>query len=166
MSRPCPKLAYKFFGPYKIIGRVGSLAYKLELPTGSQIHPVFHVSQLKPFTVDYSPVFNQLPAPPDLTVGDLIPQAILERRLVKKGNAAIPQVLVHWRTLSPASATWENYNVLKPLFPEVDLAEGDPSQEGANVTHSSPSNQPDEEADSKAPVPQRKESESQEDGEE
>ena len=75
-------------------------------------------------------------------------------------------MLVHWRTLSPASATWENYNVLKQRFPEVDLAEGDPSQEGANVTHSSPSNQPDEEADSEAPVPQREESESQEDGEE
>jgi len=63
-----------------------------------------------------------LPAPSDLTVGDLIPQAILECRLVKKGNAAIPQVLVHWCTLSPASATWENYNVLKQRFPDVDLA--------------------------------------------
>lgn len=94
VSRPCPKLAYKFFGPYRIISRVGSRAYKLELSPESKIHPIFHVSQLKPFMADYSPVFHQLPTPPDLTIGDLVPQAILERRLVEKGNAAIPQVLV------------------------------------------------------------------------
>ena len=143
VSRPCAKLAYKFFGPYTMLEKIGPLAYKLDLPPDSRVHPVFHVSQLKPFTPDYSPVFNQLSATADLTIGDLVPQAILELRQVKKGNAAIPQVLVQWRTLSPASVMWENYNVLKQRFPEVDLAEGDPSQEGANVTHSSPSNQPD-----------------------
>jgi hypothetical protein len=70
------------------------VAYKLKLPEGSLIHPVFHISQLKAFTPDYTPVYAELPKISDLTAPATEPEAILERRLVKKGNTTIPQVKI------------------------------------------------------------------------
>jgi hypothetical protein len=117
VNRACPKLAFKYFGPYTILEKVGAMAYKLELPADAQVHPVFHVSQIKPFVPSNVLVFHKLPKMLDLGQGDLEPVEILDRRLVKKGNAAVTQILLRWSGMSPDCATWEDYHVLRTRFP-------------------------------------------------
>ena len=46
-SKGFNELSPHYFGPFQIEQKLGSVAYKLSLPEGCLIHPVFHVSCLK-----------------------------------------------------------------------------------------------------------------------
>ena len=121
VNRPCPKLAFKYFGPFTVLKRIGTVAYELELPAHALIHPVFHVSQLKPFTPNSVPVFSDLSKLVDLSGLEVKPVQILDRRLVRKGSHPVVQVKVAWSHLDAADSTWEDFDVLKARFPnELD----------------------------------------------
>ena len=55
----------------------------------------------------------------DLEAIAVVPDQILDRRLIKKGNHAIPQVLITWTGLSKDVATWKDYHVVKTRFPKA-----------------------------------------------
>ena len=48
------KLSQKYYGPYKVLQNIRTMAYKLELPASSRVHWVFHVSCLKKVIGDKS----------------------------------------------------------------------------------------------------------------
>ena len=60
-ARKDDKLSPKYYGPYKVLKKIGTMAYKLELPVASWVHIVFHVSCLKKVIGDKLPVQTILP---------------------------------------------------------------------------------------------------------
>lgn len=102
-----------------MLEKIGAAAYHLNLPDHSLVHPVFHVSQLKQHVPSNIPVFSTLPCPPVLDAAEVVPEEILDWRLVKKGNAAQVQVLIKWSALPVDHATWEDYDVVKARFPSA-----------------------------------------------
>lgn len=134
VSRLFPKLAFKYFGPFEILAAIGSVAYKLKLPEDCLIHPVFHVSQLKPFIPDNKPVFSLLPTAAQLDIAELLPSEILDWAHGEKGNAAVVQILVGWGSLPAALATWEDFDVVRTRFPDAVAWGQAPIPGGATVT--------------------------------
>jgi hypothetical protein len=132
-TRANQKLSFKFFGPYTIVQKVGSVAYKLDLPAASSVHPVFHVSQLKKVVGVTAQVSQTLP--PDLPQLQ-IPVKILERRLVTKGVHSVHQVPVQWSSSPEALATWEDLAALKQKFPDAP-AWGQAGSVGRGIVSSS-----------------------------
>lgn len=79
VNRACQKLSFRFFGPYKILEKVGKVAYRLDLPASSLVHPVVHVSLLKQAVQPGVQVCSSLPDACVNGAEDAQPEAILNR---------------------------------------------------------------------------------------
>lgn len=83
------KLHPKFYGPFRVVEKIGKVAYKLLLPNGCQLHPVFLVSQLKKH------IGPKVVPSLDLRLVDndgnvkVYHAAILERRMVARNNKPV-----------------------------------------------------------------------------
>lgn len=114
--RSSQKLSHRFYGPFQIESRIGAVAYRLTLPEGTKIHPVFHVSLLKPWKGSDSPVIGDLPPMRDNVVLKLHPEAVLQERVNIRDNTK--EILVRWSGLHADEATWESSEQIKASFPE------------------------------------------------
>lgn len=110
------KLLPKYFGPYEITAKVGSVAYQLGLPAEAAIHNTFHVSQLKYCPNPAAITANDIPKASLLMKGT--PEEILERKMVKHGNTHATKVLVKWKNKPSDQASWEFYHQLLHQFPD------------------------------------------------
>ena len=121
VHRSNQKLAPKYYGPYEIIDRCGKVAYKLRLPESSQVHPVFHVSQLKIVVGDV----HTSTALPSLNNELLVkePEFIIERKMVKRQNKPATMVLVKWKNRPAEDSTWELLYDLEKRFPDTNLVD-------------------------------------------
>jgi len=94
--RPALKLAPRFYGPFTIIRKVGEITYELDLPRESRIHPVFHVSQLKPKLGSSSYVVPKLPPLDSHGVFRLEPVEVLDHHSRPHNNQKFIELLVRW----------------------------------------------------------------------
>ena len=99
------KLAPKYYGPYKVLQRIGSMGYKLELPPSSRVHPVFHVSFLKKVIGENIPVQTIFPELDEEGKITLDPEAITNTRTRKLRNRSISKYLIKWKNLPAEDST-------------------------------------------------------------
>ena len=115
------KLGPRFIGPYKVIARVGKVAYRLELPEElSLIHNTFHVSQLRKCVVDESAVISL----EDIQIDERLnyvekPIAVSERKTKTLRNKTINLVKVQWQHRKGSEWTWEPESEMRSNYPDL-----------------------------------------------
>ncbi|WVZ80510.1 hypothetical protein U9M48_027980 [Paspalum notatum var. saurae] len=135
------KLAPRYIGPYKIEERVGKVAHKLQLPESmSDIHNVFHVSQLKKYLKEPArrAELEALDLQPDLRYKE-VPIKILDTGVKKTRSSAIKICEVLWSRHGEEESTWEREDVLREEHPHLfearpNLEDEIPSKWGRFVT--------------------------------
>ena len=117
---PVPKLSPRYCGPFRVLKRVCNVAYKLELPETSQVHPVFHVSRLRKRLHDGDNVVDtgvlvEYIEPP---VEPHEPKKILDHHELRTRHHVRKQVLVKWKDRPDKGSTWEYASTLRKRFPQ------------------------------------------------
>ena len=109
------KLSPRFIGSYKVIEKVGPVAYKLALPPDlEKIHNVFHVLMLRRYRSDPSHVVlsETIELRPDLSYEEE-PVEILAFKVKELRNKRILLVKVLWRNHKTKEATWQSEETMQ-----------------------------------------------------
>ncbi|WVZ49976.1 hypothetical protein U9M48_001282, partial [Paspalum notatum var. saurae] len=115
------KLAPRYIEPYKIEERIGKVAYRLQLPESmSDIHNVFHVSQLKKCLKEPARQveLDTLELQPDLRYKE-VPIKILDTSVKKTCRSAIKICRVLWSRHGEEESTWERVDALREEHPHL-----------------------------------------------
>ncbi|GJU66667.1 reverse transcriptase domain-containing protein [Tanacetum coccineum] len=115
------KLNPRYVGPFKVLEKVGSVAYKLELPEElSRVHNTFHVSNLKKCYAD-----EPLAVPLDgLHFDDKLqfveePVKIMDREVKQLRRSRVPIVKVRWNSRRGPEFTWEREDQFRKKYPHL-----------------------------------------------
>ncbi|MCO5600867.1 hypothetical protein L7F22_054984 [Adiantum nelumboides] len=122
----CPKLSPRYCGPWKIVKKLSDVAYRLELPPGCRVHPVFHVSKLRKYiSKDDNLIEATVSLQEQPSVVDHGPDKILDRREKRLRNRTLQEYLVAWKGLPLTDATWESDALICRHFPSLIIEDND-----------------------------------------
>nr|GFB89263.1 putative reverse transcriptase domain-containing protein [Tanacetum cinerariifolium] len=112
------KLNPRYVGPFKVLERIGDVAYKLDLPEKlSRVHNTFHVSNLKKCHAD-----EPLAVPLDgLHFDDKVqfveePVEIVDREVKRLNRSRIPLVKIRWNSKRGPEFTWEHEDQFRKKY--------------------------------------------------
>ena len=120
------KLSPRFIGPFEILERIGTVAYRLALPPSmSCVHEVFHVSMLRKYTPDPAHVvdWGKIEVDTDGTFEEG-PVCIVDSRDQVLRRKTVRLVLVLWRHYEVEESTWERVDTMRATYPFVFRDDG------------------------------------------
>jgi len=115
------KLGPRYIGPFKILQRVGKVAYRLELPQElSGVHDVFHICNLRKCLADptHHVPMDEIRVDSKLNFVEE-PVEILDREVKKLKNKRYTIVKVRWNARRGAEFTWEREDHMKSKYPHL-----------------------------------------------
>jgi hypothetical protein len=115
------KISPRYIGPYLIRARVGSLAYRLQLPESmARVHPVFHVSMLRKYLrdpelkIEVDPIIIQR----DLTIDAQLVRVLDFLEHVMR-NCTIKYIKILWSNQTEREATWELESIMRSKYSDL-----------------------------------------------
>ena len=122
----CGKLSPRVIGPFEILERIGTVAYRLALPPSmSGVHEVFHVSMLRKYIPDPAHVvdWGQVEIDTDGTFEEG-PVCIVDSRDWVLRRKTVRVVGVLWHHCGVEESTWEREDTMRATYPFLFRDEG------------------------------------------
>ena len=120
------KLSPRFIGPFEMLERIGTVAYRLALPPNmSGVHEAFHVSMLRRYTPDPAHVvdWGQVEIDIDETFEEGRVCTVCSRDQVLR-RKTVRLVRVLWRHCGVEESTWEREDTMRATYPFLFRDEG------------------------------------------